>query len=284
MLLSTISSNFAFAKIHEFETTHLKSMAGTGVAGVFMEESAFLNPASLAFFQKGDVYFQRDMLQFKDTNGNIVQKPKSTGVVLADGNASLSGSLSYVSQEEGSQKRSRWGLTAAAPLNASSSFGTSIRKTKDEDSATNKKVDYYQTVIGVTHMISQSTTLGIVAYDPFNSAGDETKALIGFQQMFADYASIAGDFGGNYNSDEIADTLIYRGGIQLKVLDDFFIRFGAFNDKGRQEKGNGYGISWIQPRLAFEFAMKNTKQAANTAILRPESKLREVSFGASLRF
>lgn len=279
-----LSSNFAFAKIHEFETTHLKSMAGTGVAGVFMEESAFLNPASLAFFQNADVYFQRDMLQFKDADGKIVQKPKSTGVVLADGNSNLSGSLSYTSQEEGSMKRSRWGLTAAAPLSTSSAFGTSIRKTKDENSATNKKVDYYQTVIGVTHAISQQTTLGVVAYDAFNSAGDETKALIGFQYMMADYVTFAGDFGGNYNSDEITDTLLYRGGIQLKVLNDFFIRFGAFNDKGRQEKGNGYGISWIQPRLAFEFAMKNTKQTANTAILRPESKLREVSFGASIRF
>ena len=279
-----LSSNFAFAKIHEFETTHMKSMAGTGVAGVFMEESAFLNPASLAFFQKADVYFQRDMLQFKDPNGNIIQKPKSTGVVLADGNAGLSGSLSYLSQEEGNDKRSRWGLTAAAPLSASSAFGTSVRKTKDENSVANKNKSYYQTVIGVTHAISQETTLGVVAYDAFNSAADETKAIIGFQHSLADYVTFAADLGANYNSDEIGDTLLYRGGVQLKVLTDFFIRFGAFNDKGRQEKGNGYGISWIQPRLAFEFAMKNTKQEANTTILRPESKLREVSFGVSLRF
>jgi hypothetical protein len=279
-----LTTNLAFAKIHEFETTHLKSMGGTGVAGVYMEESAFLNPASLAFFDLGDVYVQRDMLQFKNDKGDIVQKPKSTGVVMADGNPNLSGSLSYVHQEEGSIKRSRWGLTASAPLSATSSFGTSVRKTEDEDTATKKKVDYYQTVIGITHSLTPQTSLGLVAYDAFNSKADETKAIIGFQQVILNYVTIAADFGGNYKSDEISDTLLYRGGLQFRVLDDFYLRFGAFKDKSRQEKGNGYGLAWVQPKLAFEFAMKNTTQEANLAVNRTESKLREVSFAASLRF
>jgi hypothetical protein len=279
-----LTCNIAFAKIHEFETTHMKSMGGTGVAGVYMEESAFLNPASLAFFNLGDVYVQRDMLQFKNSEGNIVQKPKSTGIVLADGNASLSGSLSYVAQEEGTYKRERWGLTAAGPISDKSSFGSSIRKTKDENSLTNQSEDYYQTVIGVTHALSAQTSLGIVAYDAFNSKAKETKALLGLQHVFVDYITIAGDFGGDYTSDDISKTLLYRGGVQVKILNDFFLRFGAFNDKSRQETGNGYGLAWIQPKLAFEFAMKNTKQSADLAINRNESKLREVSFGASLRF
>ena len=92
------------------------------------------------------------------------------------------------------------------------------------------------------------------------------------------------DFGGDYNSDEISDTLIYRGGVQVRALNDFYVRFGAFNDKIRQEQGNGYGLAWVQPKLAFEFAVKNIKQDANLAINRNESKIRETSFGISLRF
>jgi hypothetical protein len=277
-------SNFAFAKMHEFETTHSKSIAGTGVAGIYMEEAAFLNPASLAFFNQADVYVQRDMLQIKDKDGNVIQKPKNTGVVMADGNSSLSGSLSYVHQEEGDQKRSRWGLTASSPLSQESSFGVSVRKSKDENLTTKTEVDYYQTVIGVTHSLSSQTSLGIVAYDAFNSKAGETKAIIGGQHIFADYVTLAFDFGGNYNADEISDTLLYRGGVQLRVMNDFFLRFGAFNDKSRQEKGNGFGLAWVQPKLAFEFAIKNTKQEADLAINRNESKIKEASFGVSLRF
>lgn len=270
--------------MHEFETTHTKSIAGTGVAGIYMEEAAFLNPASLAFFEEGNVYVQRDMMQIKDKDGHVIQKPKNTGVVLADGNPSLSGSLSYVHQEEGDTKRSRWGLSASSPLSKESSLGVSVRKSKDENLTSKTEVDYYQTVIGVTHALGPQTSLGIVAYDAFNSKAGETKAIIGAQHIFADYITLAFDFGGNYNAEEISDTLLYRGGVQVRILNDFFLRFGAFNDKSRQEKGNGLGLAWIQPRLAFEFALKNTKQEADLAINRNESKIKETSFGISLRF
>lgn len=276
--------NFAFAKIHEFETTHLKSRAGAGVAGIFMEESAFLNPASLAFFQSGNVYLQRNMLEFKDSDGNITHKPKATAVVLSDGNPNLSGSLSYITQEENNTRRKRWGLSTSAPLDRKSAFGVSVRKTKDENIDSGSTVDYYQTVLGVTHAIDASTSMGVVAYDAFNSKGDETKAMIGVQHIFVDYVTLALDLAANYQAEEIADTLIYRGGLQVRVLDDFYLRFGAFNDKEREEKGNGFGLAWVQPRLGLEFAIKNTKQKANLAQNRAESKLKEAAFSVSLRF
>ena len=271
--------------MHEFETTHLKSTAGTGVSGIFMEEAAFLNPASLAFFQNSNVYVQRDMVQIKDSNGNVVQKPKNTGVVIADGNASLSGSLSYVHQEEGVMKRKRWGLSTSAPLSEKSAFGVSLRKSKDENTLTNTSEDYYQTTFGVTHAIDAQTSMGLVVYDAFNSAGDATKAITGVQHIFADYITVAFDVGGNYKADEISDTLLTRGSIQLRVLDDFYLRFGAFNEKELEEKGNAYGLAWISPKLALEFAVKNTTQKISVLKQRPtESKLRVVSFAASLRF
>ena len=277
-------SNFAHARIHEFETTHLKSTAGTGVSSILAEEAAFLNPASLSFFNNGSVYFQRDMLQLKDDKGNIVQKPKSTGVVLADGNASLSGTVSYVHQEEGAIKRSRWGASASAPLSPGSAFGFSMRKTKDENTLTNKKIDYYQSVFGVTHSIDTQSSVGVVVYDAFKSKGQATKAIVGAQHVFVDYITIGLDFGANYTAEEISESLLYRGSVQVRVLDDFYLRFGAFKDKEHDEKGNGFGLAWIQPRLALEFALKNTTQDADTTINRTESKIKEMSFAASLRF
>ena len=78
--MSLLIGTSGHAKIHEFETTHLKSAGSTGVAGIFMEEAAFLNPASLAFFTQGSVFFQRDTLQLKNAAGDIIQKPKNTSL------------------------------------------------------------------------------------------------------------------------------------------------------------------------------------------------------------
>lgn len=278
-LLSTVANS----KMHEFETTHLKSTGGTGVGGVFNEESAFLNPASLAFFNSALVYVQKDSAKL--TNNGVAQpKPKSLGLVVSDANPSLSGSLSYVTQEEDVFKRDRWGLTLAGLINNRSVFGFSVRQSKDENTLTNTKVKYYQSVLGITHAIDEKLSLGIVAYDPFRSKGDETRALVGIQYVIMSYISTAFDFGGNYYADNFSATHLYRGSVQIKVLDDFFLRFGGFNDKSRFEKGSGFGIAWIQPRLALEFATKDTKQSRDTTQNRPEKNFKETSFSGSLRF
>lgn len=258
-------------------------MAGTGVGGVLAEEAAFLNPASLAFFRTPTFYAQRDTAKL--TDNNIAQpKPKSLGFVVADGNPSLSGSLSYVTQEEDIYKRERWGLSFSGPISEGSAMGVSYRRSKDENIQTRSIKKYYQTVIGVTHVIDEKLTLGIVAYDPFKSQGHETKALLGMQYALMDFASAAFDFGGDYNSDEISKTLLYRAAVQVKVMNDFYLRFGGFNDKIRAEKGNGYGLAWIQPRLSLEAAMKNTKRAKDLSLGLTEKTIKETSLSVALRF
>lgn len=270
--------------MHEFETTHLKSRGGSGTAGVFMEESAFLNPASISFFEGMNIYAQRDMLKFKDKDNAVTDEPKNTGFVVSEANSGISGTLSYVEQNEEAVKRKRWGVSASTKLDARTSLGLSVRKTKDHDSASNSDKKYYQTVIGLTSIIANDTSLGFVVYDAFKSQGQATKALVGFQHSFADYITVSGDVGANWHADEISDSLLYKGAVQLRVWNDFFLRFGAFDDKELEEKGNGFGLSWIQPKLGLEFAMKNTKKKENLALSRPESKIQETSFALSLRF
>lgn len=276
-------STSAQSKIHEFETTHLKSMGGTGVGAILAEEAAFLNPASLAFFTTSTVYVQKD--SDKLTEGGIEQpKPKDLGFVLSDGNPSLSGSLSYVTQEESNIKRNRWGVSLSAPIPDRSAFGISVRQTKDTDSVTNIIRKYYQTVLGVTHAIDEKFSLGIVAYDPFKSQGKETKAMIGVQYILMNYITAAIDFGGDYTSSEISKNLLYKGALQVRILDDFYLRFGGFNDKARSETGNGFGLSWIQPRLSFEFAIKNTKRASDVSLKQTDANFKETSMAAAIRF
>jgi len=283
LIISTSTLSIAHAKIHEFETTHLKSTAGTGVGSILTEESAFLNPAPLAFFTTSTFYVQKDSAKF--TENNVAQpKPKSLGFVLADGNPSLSGSLSYVDQEEDNIKRKRWGLSMSGPVADKSAMGVSVRQTKDENMSSKAVQKYYQTVIGVTHAIDEKISMGIVAYDPFKSKAQETKALIGFQYILLTYITASVDFGADYTAEEISKTLIYKGALQVKVLDDFYLRFGGFKDKMRAENGNGFGLSWIQPRLSFEFAMKNTTRDKDLLINQSETKFKETSLAVSIRF
>lgn len=230
------------------------------------------------------VHAQRDSLQFKDARGSIIHKPDSLGFVAADGNPNLSGSISYVHQEELDFARKRWGFSVSSLIGEKSAFGTSIRKSEDLVKSTNTETDYYQTVFGVTHVLDEKTSLGIVAYDAFNSKGDESKALIGLQYLLLSYITAAVDVGADYSADEISDTIIYRGALQVKVLDDFYLRFGSFRDKQKEEKGNGMGLSWISPKLALEFALKNSTQLASTKLARQETKLKETSFAVSMRF
>ncbi len=49
-LFSFTFKAYAFTRVHDFETTRLKSTSGAGVGSILLEEAAVLNPASLSFF------------------------------------------------------------------------------------------------------------------------------------------------------------------------------------------------------------------------------------------
>jgi hypothetical protein len=282
-LYTLMSCLSARASLHEFETTHIKSMGGAGVGSILVEESAFLNPAPLAFFQNASVYAQKDDSKFTEGAG-IGASPKSTGFVLADGNPNLAGSISFVKQQESNLERERWGLSLSGLASDRSALGVSVRSSSDKNTTTNATNKYYQTVIGISHAIDEKSSMGIVAIDPFKSKANETKVILGVQLVTLNYITLNADFGGNYTAIDMSKALIYKGSIQVKVLDDFYVRFGGFNDKIKNETGNGYGLAWVQPRLSFELAFKNTKNAADATQGTSEYRTKETSLSASFRF
>jgi len=283
-LLSTIVFSFSsHASLHEYETTHLKSMGGAGVGSILVEESAFLNPAPLAFFQNASVYVQKDDSSFTEGAG-VGSTPKSTAFVLADGNPNLAGSVSFSKQEEANMERQRWGLSLSSLAGERSAFGVSVRSSNDKNKLTDVTSKYYQTVIGITHAVDEKSSMGITVVDPFKSIAHETKILIGVQLLALNYITLNADFGGDYNAIDVSKAVIYKGSMQVKVLDDFYVRFGGFNDKIKKESGNGYGLAWVQPRLSFEFAYKNTKSSADALLGTSEFRTKETSLSASIRF
>jgi hypothetical protein len=284
LLIVFVISFSAHASMHEFETTHLKSMGGAGVGSILVEESAFLNPAPLAFFQNASVYAQKDDSTFTEGAAGNNTTPKSTAFVLADGNPNLAGSISFSKQEEANTERKRWGLSLSSLVSERSALGINVRSSDDKNKLTSVSQKYYQTVLGISHAVDEKSSMGITLFDPFKSVAHETKLLFGVQVLTFNYITLNADFGGNYNAIDVSKALIYKGSMQVRVLDDFYVRFGGFSDKIKNESGNGYGLAWVQPRLSFEFAYKNTKSAADAALGTNEYRTKETSLSASIRF
>ncbi|MBP5297115.1 MAG: hypothetical protein J6Y94_07280 [Bacteriovoracaceae bacterium] len=256
-----------------FETTRLKSTAGSGIASILMDEASILNPAAVAFFQVSSIYMQKSGGEFKtESSGpqsqvgqaSLGDKLNSLAFIASDGNQRLSGSLSFIQQKEGLAKRRQIGLASASSIGSKTALGftTTIQKDELPHQAPAKR---WRFNLGILHALSENLSLGLVALDPWKKNLYLTQAnlFLGIQYVYDNTISLIFDIGSNFYQ-SLNENLVTRGAIQLKVLKDLFLRVGAFEDRGRQEKGNGIGIGWAGPKLVFELAIKNTKVKSST--------------------
>ena len=286
-LFSFAFKTYGFSRIHDFETTRLKGTSGTGVGSILLEEAAILNPATLSFFNQSSLYGSYNGGDFSAVeNSPNLDKKKEWGFILSDANPGLSGAAHYITQDEGFSKRTRYGLSLSGIVGKTSALGFGYRKTTDKLGSSNLnklKKDYHQVSLGVIHVISQNLSFGIVAYDMFKGNSVDSKAVAGFQYNFAQAVALLGDLGSKWDQN-LSDNLVYRAAIQFNVFNDFFLRVGMFNDKSFNERGNSFGLSWVQPRLSLDFSVKNSKIQKDTVKNQNPYDLKETSFGLSLRF
>ncbi len=292
LLLNAPNSKAAANKIPDFETTRLKSTGGAGVASILMDEATILNPAPLTFFQNGSFYFQKSNSQINRTpndlnqNAPITQKNDQLSFIASDAKGNLNGSISYIKQEHRYSERKRFSASLAYPTGKKSSFGIAYRHTKEALSTDNinfKNSTYKQTTFGVIHALNSSFTIGMVVIDPFKKRPEETRSLIGIQYVYQDFISLMLDGGADY-SDKLDKTALWKAAVQIKLLQDFYLRTGAFEDQGKREKGTGIGLGWIQPRLVINFALKNTDVLENKENFQNPEEIKETSFSLSYRF
>ncbi len=288
ILLLAILSNptFASSRIPKFETTRMKSTGGAGVASLLMDEATFLNPATIAYYEQSSVFFQRSGLETTQATSGSTEEFKSMSIIASDAKGVTGGSLSYNTVEFAGQKVERISSAFGRPIGKKSSFGVNLSYSKEELFNENNQVieeDYKQVTFGVAHAISESVTMGVVVYDPFQDKENQTLAVSGLQYVYKGFISLMFDVGADYNRN-LSDTLVWRAATQLKVFDDFFLRFGTFDDKGRKEKGNGAGIGWIQPKLVLELAVQNLDVLEDDLLNQQGEEVKETSFSLSYRF
>jgi len=261
--------------MRDYQTTRLSSTAGTGVGSVLMDEATFLNPAPLSFYRIGSFYFQKTNLK---TN-NSGTETKGIILVASDSKGKIGGSISYQSFEQNEDERKRISASLSSPIAQKSAFGITYRMTEDIITDQNNRqttTKYKQFLIGICHALSRDFTIGFLVIDPTEVIPSDSKAFVGFQYVYKDFITIMADLGSNWDGN-LSNNLLYRGGMQFKILSDFYLRFGTFQDKMTLEKGSGAGLSWVSPKLTFNLA-------ANYINTKLDQEIRETSFSASYRF
>jgi len=283
LVFSTLSTLvFSSTNIRSLQTTRLKSTAGTGVGSVLLDESSLLNPAPLAMFKSSAFYYQRSTTDTTLHNSEqSYDRPESeqTIAIASDAKGPLKGSISYQKSTQGYNYRKRFGASSAKALGKKSAIGATYLNTTDdlsEDGVKYQKKKFHQSIFGVIHAVEPNFTIGLTAIDPFKVIPEESKTLIGFQYVHKNMVSIMADAGADYES--LSDSLLYRAAIQLKVLNDIFMRVGLYRDKTLRERGNGVGIGWVGPKLVLEAAYKNATFDEYTELNQLGSDIKETSF------
>lgn len=291
--LFNVFSQVSHSRVHDFETTRLKSTAGTGVASILTTEAAVLNPAPLAFFNYSSVYLHKSQVEGIDTptqstarvsaSGEVNSDSGAMAVIATDSKNKVKGGFAYMKQDEGVDQRKRLSASASVPVRKKSAFGVTYRYSMDRN-GTEGEDKYHQTIMGATHVINKEFTLGVVAIDPMRTKPEDSMVIAGGQYLISDILTLMVDVGTDYKDDP-SNNLLWRGAAQLRFFQDFYLRAGAFNNKKIGEKGNGVGIAWVSPKLIFDLAMKITKPLRDpTNSIAYGYKVRETGLSLSYRF
>ncbi len=288
LAILSIQNIHAVNRIPDFETTRMKSTGGAGIASILMDEATYLNPATIAFYEKGSFYFQKggvDSTPAKE--GSQTEEFSNMSIIASDAKGTTGGSISYNTAEYKGQSTKRISAAFARPIGEKSSFGINASYVKEEaflnGGSTLTEQDFKQTTLGIAHVLSDSVSLGFVLRDPLQDRKGDTKASAGVQYTFKDFISLMFDAGADYTED-LSETASWNAGIQLGLLKDFYVRFGSFNDKGRMQKGTGVGLGWIQPKLVIEAALKSTDLLTSIPLNQTAEEIKETSFSLSYRF
>lgn len=271
------------AKLRDFETTRLMSTSGAGVGAILLNEAAILNPASIYFFKTSSFYYQQGSAKLEENSpdrSDDYTDGSNQLFLVTDTSSTLKGGFSYQTQKENGESRKRITSSASTNLGKSSSFGILYRYT--EEDVESHKV-YHQATLGYTYVYDKDLTFGAILVDPFLANKEDALAVGGLQYSVASSLLLMLDAGANYNDEPEKNTLA-RGALQARFFKNFYLKYGQFHNKIKGLEGTSWGLSWIGPRLALEYARKVSQALEDENQLFSGEEIVEHSFAASLVF
>lgn len=277
----------ARSTIRDFETTRLQSTSGAGVASILVNEAAVLNPAPIVFVPVSAFYYQTGGSKL-DTEAPKRTKNFSKGsnqmYLLSDSSSQLKGTFSYQEQSENHFSRKRYTSSIANNSGKKTAFGVLYRYTVDTNTLLDEEKKYHQGTFGFTHIYSPDLSIGGILVDPFLSNNKDARVILGFQYSLTSNFYLIVDGGANFN-DEPHNNTVSKGALQVNFFKDLFLRTGRFHDNASNLKGSSWGISWIGPRLTFEYAYKTSEVIKDNAdYLYQDEQIIESSIAVAIVF
>ena len=263
----------------------MKSTAGAGNASLLMNESSLNNPAPIAFFKESSLYFERTAASYAGEENEQALEASNYAFIASDATKNLRGSVALIKHNQGPSSLEQLNVSLASTIGKSSSFGIAYRNVQKEYNYIGQRIreEYKMFVPGVFHAVSKDLSLGLTLIDPTRVSNNETKAIVGFQYRILNFMLVMLDVGADYEG-PISDTSVIRAATQIKIFDDFFLRFGGFEDKDLKERGTGFGVGWVGPKLVFNFAIRNTRVIENEELRQENQDIKDTSFSVAYRF
>jgi hypothetical protein len=291
VIIFIAANNFVFAanNIRDFSTTRMMSTSDAGVGAILVNESSFLNPASIAFFSDSSIYYQKNQAELDETSqerndaSDSFKSGEEEALVIADTSGRLKGTFSYQRQRENGSSRIRYTSSFSRAFAKGQSFGLLYRYTMDRTPSDHSDI-YHQVTFGYSFIRSNKLSFGLIVVDPFSQKDEDVRAIAGLQYQLVDNLFLLLDAGTNYALDAAENTLT-RMAFQVSFYRGFFLRLGKYYDNSTNFQGQSWGISWVGPRLSIDYAYRTTEQIEkNTDYLYADEQLIEQSFALSLRF
>ena len=286
LLIACTTQTIAFDGILPYETAQLKSQSGAGVASLLTNEATILNPASIVFTNQSTLFYEKSTFDVEDKSDQRTDSYKegaSEGFILVDSSSAVKGGVNYSYQRQAAGNKRTYGLSLAAPLSKRSAAGF-IFSHNEEDSILNPGRIYTQVDFGYTNVLSEQLTFGFTIHDLTFVNPEYFKQTVGAFYTVNDFLDLMVDAGtGDLKNREKKS--FNKWAAQLQAGKNFYMRYGRFYDRTIDYKGSSVGFSWIGPRLAFEYAVKNyEKIGQDTDTVFIEETFTESSFALTVLF
>ncbi|MDH4466700.1 MAG: hypothetical protein QE271_01470 [Bacteriovoracaceae bacterium] len=289
-------STFAEKKpIRPWETTQMKSMGGAGLGNLTMINGLYNNPAMLSFFTNSLAYLQINSSKLENATtttrnslyGNDTP-PKGFTVGITDSSNENKGGVTYQDYKESGIDRKRYGFSMSSLINRDMSIGAQYNYTTDKfkDNSTAPAIDdkFHQGNFSFTYLVSPKLNLSLLWFDPFKSAGYESKSMIASQVTIVEKVLLFVDFGMDITS-SLEETYILNWATEINFFRGFYFRYGRFLDRIINQQGYGTGLGYNGERFSLEFAIKNSERKTDQGLFLLEGeKLKETSFSLTYLF
>ncbi len=245
----------------DFESPRIAALGGASRAGPLLNDAIFLNPSFVSFLNTYSL--SANYLMFNAGSENAAGYSDFNGHLLSlsiqDGRSDLFQAGMALTRREDAAIAHIVASKALIPSKLSVGLDTKLILPNDGSgeklfdgglSASYVFFPWFQASIGLDNLLQATSTRARGFYREVSLGTKFT--LEGIAWFFLDP---------HWTPDLPVDNRGFNAGIELPLLNDFFLRLGKFNDsyvafENRTGSGYGFGLGWLGPKISFDYAFQ----------------------------